>query len=256
MAIQIQFRRGTAAQWTAANPVLAIGEPGYETDTGKFKVGDGSTTWNSLIYGSGKDGNNATLVVDTANVVAPNISPTVVNQGTTSAANLKFSLPRAYTVVANSTTTLTAGSPATVTNSGNTTDIKLDFSIPAGANGSIGNTGNTGPISPKGVSILSPLAGDMITMFFTNTALTLAEVTSVLVGGSTPTANFHIAYGSSRSTGTNVFTSGCITGNTTYGQSNTSFNNSSVPANGFVWIIVNAVTGSPTELHATLRFTT
>ena len=48
---QIQFRRGTAAQWTAANPVLAEGEMGLETDTTQFKVGDGSTAWNSLSYG-------------------------------------------------------------------------------------------------------------------------------------------------------------------------------------------------------------
>lgn len=47
---QFQFRRGTAAQWTSANPTLAAGEPGFETDTGKFKVGNGSTAWNSLAY--------------------------------------------------------------------------------------------------------------------------------------------------------------------------------------------------------------
>lgn len=46
----IQFRRGTAAAWTAADSVLAAGEPGYETDTGKMKVGDGITHWSSLSY--------------------------------------------------------------------------------------------------------------------------------------------------------------------------------------------------------------
>lgn len=46
----IQMRRGTAAQWTAANPTLAAGEFGVETDTGKRKVGDGSTAWASLPY--------------------------------------------------------------------------------------------------------------------------------------------------------------------------------------------------------------
>jgi hypothetical protein len=51
MAIQIQLRRDTAANWTSANPTLAIGELGLETDTGKFKVGTGSTAWNSLAYG-------------------------------------------------------------------------------------------------------------------------------------------------------------------------------------------------------------
>ena len=47
---QFQFRRGTAAQWTSTNPTLGAGEPGYETDTGKFKIGNGSTAWNSLAY--------------------------------------------------------------------------------------------------------------------------------------------------------------------------------------------------------------
>jgi Major tropism determinant N-terminal domain/Collagen triple helix repeat (20 copies) len=56
MAVKIQYRRGTASQWTSANPTLATGEPGFETDTGKFKVGDGSTAWTSLAYSSGIQG--------------------------------------------------------------------------------------------------------------------------------------------------------------------------------------------------------
>jgi hypothetical protein len=47
---QIQIRRGTAAQWTSTNPTLASGEQGFETDTGKMKIGNGSTAWNSLAY--------------------------------------------------------------------------------------------------------------------------------------------------------------------------------------------------------------
>ena len=47
---QVQVRRGTATQWTSANPTLASGEWGYETDTGKVKIGNGSTAWNSLGY--------------------------------------------------------------------------------------------------------------------------------------------------------------------------------------------------------------
>jgi len=47
---QIQIRRGTAAQWTSANPTLAAGEWGFETDTNKGKIGNGSTAWNSLAY--------------------------------------------------------------------------------------------------------------------------------------------------------------------------------------------------------------
>lgn len=53
MAIQIQLRRGTASEWSAANPILAQGEFGYESDTSKFKVGDGSTSWSTLSYAVG-----------------------------------------------------------------------------------------------------------------------------------------------------------------------------------------------------------
>ena len=51
MAVQIQFRRGTAAEWTASNPVLAQGEMGLETDTNQFKIGNGLNNWSALSYG-------------------------------------------------------------------------------------------------------------------------------------------------------------------------------------------------------------
>jgi hypothetical protein len=49
MSVKIQLRRGLASQWTSTI-VLSAGEPGYETDTGKFKIGDGITQWGSLPY--------------------------------------------------------------------------------------------------------------------------------------------------------------------------------------------------------------
>lgn len=52
MAQQIQLRNDTAANWTSANPILAAGEFGIETDTLKYKLGDGSTAWASLSYAS------------------------------------------------------------------------------------------------------------------------------------------------------------------------------------------------------------
>jgi hypothetical protein len=50
MSSIIQVKRGTAAGWTSANPTLNAGEIGFETDTKKIKVGDGSTAWTSLGY--------------------------------------------------------------------------------------------------------------------------------------------------------------------------------------------------------------
>lgn len=45
-----RLKRDTAANWTANNPVLKLGEPGYETDTLRLKFGDGSTAWTALDY--------------------------------------------------------------------------------------------------------------------------------------------------------------------------------------------------------------
>lgn len=53
MPVQIKFRRGTAAEWTTVDPILAAGEPGVELDTGKFKIGDGTSTWTELGYSFG-----------------------------------------------------------------------------------------------------------------------------------------------------------------------------------------------------------
>ena len=50
MATRMQQRRGTATQWTNANPILASGEIGWETDTNKFKIGNGLATWATLQY--------------------------------------------------------------------------------------------------------------------------------------------------------------------------------------------------------------
>lgn len=67
MAVQtkIQHRRDTAANWTSTNPTLASGEIGFETDTLKFKVGNGSTAWNSLKYSQ-----DASLLSGTASITA------------------------------------------------------------------------------------------------------------------------------------------------------------------------------------------
>jgi lysophospholipase L1-like esterase len=49
----IKTRRGTAAQWTAANPVLADGEPGWDSTAQRLKIGDGTTAWASLPFEGG-----------------------------------------------------------------------------------------------------------------------------------------------------------------------------------------------------------
>ncbi len=84
----MQQRRGTASAWTSANTVLTAGEIGVETDTGQFKIGDGTTTWNSLPYF--KD----TIDLDIAGkapINNPTFTGTVVLPSTTSIGNVSSS---------------------------------------------------------------------------------------------------------------------------------------------------------------------
>lgn len=89
----IQLRRDTAANWTTANPVLAEGEVGIETDTRKQKFGDGSTAWNSLSYSNGDmkqnvltAGSNIQINGDTISATNTTYSAMSVSEGTTGTA--------------------------------------------------------------------------------------------------------------------------------------------------------------------------
>jgi len=71
---RLQLRRGTASGWTSANPILYAGEIGYETDSGRFKIGDGTTSWTSLDYNA---------VVPTGFLAGSGISVSVAADGST-----------------------------------------------------------------------------------------------------------------------------------------------------------------------------
>ena len=70
---RIQLKRATASQWTSANTVLFAGEIGYETDTNKFKIGDGTAGWTSLSYFNGNlSGSNLNDLLDVTITSAAN----------------------------------------------------------------------------------------------------------------------------------------------------------------------------------------
>ena len=71
----IQLKRGMSASWIKQNPILAMGEPGFEKDTGKLKIGDGFSPWLDLDY-VGEDGtgvHNAATHLDFPSVGKSNI---------------------------------------------------------------------------------------------------------------------------------------------------------------------------------------
>jgi hypothetical protein len=72
MATRMQQRRGTASQWTSANPVLNAGEMGWESDSNKFKIGDGTNHWADLDY-----------FIDANSTVNPSFGTSIVFEGAT-----------------------------------------------------------------------------------------------------------------------------------------------------------------------------
>lgn len=69
--IKFQLRRSTSFNWSSTNPILQAGEPGFETDTYKLKIGDGITRWNLLPYisgsGQGPTGTTSSYIFDGGN---------------------------------------------------------------------------------------------------------------------------------------------------------------------------------------------
>ena len=69
MTTRIKLRRDDTSNWEALNPVLALGEPGYNTTENKIKIGDGVTAWVDLLYLTDAQGNSYTLPAATTNVL-------------------------------------------------------------------------------------------------------------------------------------------------------------------------------------------
>ena len=109
MATLIQFRRGTAAAWTTANPILHAGELGFETDTEKFKIGNGTTHWVDLTYGNDLPAEVDTLIANHASLTATHgVTGAIV--GTTDTQTLT------HKTISGSTNTLSNISNASLTN--------------------------------------------------------------------------------------------------------------------------------------------
>lgn len=67
----LQLRTGSATQWAASTRILAVGEPGVETDSGRIKIGDGTNLWSALPWSGaaiGKSSTNGALTINGADV--------------------------------------------------------------------------------------------------------------------------------------------------------------------------------------------
>jgi len=107
MAVQIQFRRGTAFEWHSVNPKLAEAEMGIETDTNLFKIGNGIDFWDDLDYGGiqGYTGSasTSTLSIAVSNVLYVSKSGNDANDGR-SLASTKLTIASAVAAAGTGTT--------------------------------------------------------------------------------------------------------------------------------------------------------
>lgn len=161
--VQLQVRSDTAAAWTAANPVLLAGEPGFETDTGKLKIGDGVRNWATLPYTSG---------VSLASAAPPATGSAVVGtSGLAARADHSHALPSAV-----SCQTLTVASEATISG-----PLNLSGELRGGTHKHV-----TGDVTGLSAFVVSQIASTI--KAGSNVALSFDSVTNTLTVSSTATA--------------------------------------------------------------------
>lgn len=127
--------------------------------------------------------------------------------------------------------------------------------IKPGKNGQLARfAGKTGLNRVKSVTLLSPATGNNVTVFRTNTAITVANVVSV-VRGSSPQVNFTLYYGPNRDgTSNTVIQANIACSNVTTGNVQTTFSNNTISGNSYVWVQVLSTSGTVNDLHITLRY--
>ena len=130
-----------------------------------------------------------------------------------------------------------------------TSTVTATTAGPQGAIGATGSTGAAGP--PKSLTIAYPVAGDNLTLFYTQASTTLTQVAAILLGTSTPSVTYTLKYAANRSAaGTAATTSTTVTSTTT--ASTATLQNMPIPANNFLWLEVSAISANPTELSITV----
>jgi hypothetical protein len=111
----------------------------------------------------------------------------------------------------------------------------------------------TKPTLTKNLMLENPTASENIFIFRTPVAITVTDVTAVLVGGS-PSVTYNVAFGTDRTSGTNVYTAGQTVTSETTGTAASGVNDATIPAGSWVWVTTSAAT-DVTQLNISLTYT-
>lgn len=108
----------------------------------------------------------------------------------------------------------------------------------------------------KTISVENPSAGEDISFFFTNIAITITEIRAVLVGSAGPIINWSVRHSTDRSAvGTEVVTGGTVTTDTTAGSDVTTFDAPAITADSHVWLETTAQGGTVDSIVITVFYT-
>ena len=184
MATRMQQRRGTAAQWTSANPVLNAGEMGWESDTNKFKMGDGTNHWADLDY-----------FIDSNSTVNPAFGSSITFEGAT--AN-DFETTLAITDPTADRTITLPNVTGTVITTGNLSDI-TDIGV---FTSTIVMEGSTADAHELTLSAGDPTADRTITFPDSTGTVALTSDITVTASSTTTFSNKSISLGSNTVTST------------------------------------------------------
>jgi hypothetical protein len=186
MAVQIQLRRGTAAQWTSANPTLASGEVGIETDTNKQKVGDGTTAWNSLAYFNVNGISFGTTGLTPSTSTAGNVTVA----GTLNVANGGTGLttiPAGNVVIGNGTSALYGIAPGTAGNVLTSVGGVWVSNASVGGGGGVTSVTATSPIASSGGTTPNISLSGTVAVSNGGTGVTTSTGTGSVVLNTSPT---------------------------------------------------------------------
>jgi len=185
MSVKIQLKRTTASAWTSLNPTLDNGEFGYETDTAKFKIGNGSTAWTSLSYA------NANLSVASLDALS-DVTITSATNGDflrwNGSAWINDAVNLSTDTVGSYVESLVAGTGVTVTNNsgeGASPTIAIGQDVASSASPTFANLNLNGNIVFEGATANEFETTLSVTDPTADRTITIPDATTTLVGTDT-----------------------------------------------------------------------